>query len=171
MISGNYAKHLKILGKLCYMWDTAVAVLANDADTLSDRQTEDAALYDQAATADPVDLASTELIASYVQSLSATRSAGSTARKALIETMTAAYLTSPYFYGDLVGNVPDAPSSAKSVLEALIEEMTDDTKTFTTASSTGLVHFFETVWSPTGTFPQSGSPTHADATYVVVAIV
>jgi hypothetical protein len=149
MITGNYDKHFKNLGKIAKSWDRAVAVLAVDATTLTDRQTEDAALYDQVATADPDDLVATELIASYQQALSATRTAGSSARKSLMETMAAAYLTSPYFYGDLT-NVPEAPSSAKSVLEALIEEMTDDSKTLTTASSTGFVHFFETVWAPTG---------------------
>jgi hypothetical protein len=50
-------------------------------------------------------------------------------------------------------------------------DMVTNSKTLTTQASTGLVNFFESVWSPAGTFPQSGSPSYADSTYVVVTIV
>jgi hypothetical protein len=115
MLDANYIKHLKVLGKLCYLWDQAVAVLDADGDTLADRITEDSALYDQVATGASASIDATELIAGYAPQLRASRPVADSARKTLIETITANYLTNSLFRGDLTATPANA-SSAQSVL-------------------------------------------------------
>ncbi len=161
MDSANYVKHLKVLGKLCYIWD-------NSDPALTTQQTNISRLMDQTATGEAASLAATLLIGAFMPRLNDAITIGSTLRTA-IEDATATYLTNALFTDDLTTD-PTA-GTAKAVLEAWITDFGLDSKTLTTATTDGLVHFFEAVWSPTGSFPQSGSPTYADGTYVVQAIV
>lgn len=163
MLDANYQKHLKILGKLCYGWDEASADLASQTLTAE-------RFYDQTATGAAGSWVNLQLFNGFTSQWAGALVAGATAIKSLMETMAASYLTSAEFQDDMT-TVATTPSSAQSVLEALIAEMGDDSKTLTTAAGTGLVHFFETVWAPDGDLPQSGSPSYADGTYVVQTIV
>jgi hypothetical protein len=163
MLDANYQKHLKILGKLCQMWDSASA--SSTAEQLLA-----ARFFDQVATGEAGSWVNLQLFAPYTGQIQSAILSGALAIKAMAEQLAGYYLVSAEFRGDLT-NTPTSPTSAQSVLEALIAEMTADSKTLTTAAATGLVNFFETVWAPSGSFPQSGSPSYADGTYVVVTIV
>jgi hypothetical protein len=163
MQTGNYARHLKVLGKICYLYDTAASEVTALELTTS-------RLFDQVATGESVSLPGVKLLAPFVSTISRAVDAGASTLKTIATNMASAYLTSADFRGDL-DTTPTSTSSPAAVLDALIADMTSDSKTFTTQASTGLVNFFVAVFAPGGTFPQSGSPTHADSTYVVQAIV
>lgn len=163
MLDANYQKHFKILGKFAKLYDTAAA-------DVTAQETLAATTYDQIATGvAATSWAALQLLNPYTGSWASAIASGSTQLMSLSQSMAAAYLTSAIFRADMTA-VPTNTSSAQSVLEALITEMTNDVKTLTTAASTGFVHFFE-LWSPTGDFPQSGSASYTDATYVVSTVV
>jgi hypothetical protein len=163
MLDAGYAKHFAAIGKLVYLWDTAGAQVA----TL---ETGAARFFDQIATGESASWPASKFFNPYTQSIADAIASGPVALQDRIKSLVGYYLTSPIFLADLE-TTPVNATQAKSVLEALIAEMADDSKTFTTAASTGFVHFFETLWSPAGSFGQSGTPTYADSTYCVATIV
>lgn len=161
MLDAAYLKHLKVLGKICYIWDAASADVTAMKLMVS-------RLFDQTATGEVVSYDATKLVNSYTNGIDAAITSGPAALKAQMEQLASAYLTNTLFTDDLDTTPTD--STAKASLEALIEDMGDDEKTFDTAASTGFVNFFETVFAPTGSFPQSGTPTYDDSTYVILAL-
>lgn len=164
MLDANYEKHLKVLGKLCYAYDQAVADLAGQELTAE-------RFFDQVATGASGSWQNLLLASGFAPAWAAAMTNGSEAIKTLMSRLAGYYLTSAEFRDDFVVEAPADPTSAQSVLVALIAELDADSKTLTTAAATGLVHFFETEWAPTGDFLQSESPSYADATYVVQTVV
>lgn len=167
MIAADYIKHFKVLGKLCRMWDDAVA----EAD---DQKQRIARLYDQAATGELPSYPTLLVLNPFTSTLDAAVKNGADAIKATAKSMTEAYLKATLFTDDLTTS-PIAPVTAKSVLEALQTEMSAgvDNVTLTTLAATGLVNFFDTNWSPTNTWNTlaDASATYKDSVYVVDTIV
>lgn len=163
MTDADYLERLKILGKLCYIYDTAAA-------SVTTMETAIARFFDQVATGEAAtSWAALQVFNPYTAQFASAVASGPTALKAWAVQCAGYYLASAAFTAGLV--TARASNTAAASLVAWIADMTDDSKTLTTAASTGLVHFFETNWSPTGDFPQSESPTYADGTYVVATIV
>ena len=162
MTDANYLKHLKVLGKLCKLYDDAVASVAAQ-DTLR------ATTIDQASTGLSADLPASDIIAAVQSSWSAAILAGETALQALALSTARSYLLSSYFRSDLT-NTP-ASVTITAVLDAWILDFTANSKTLTTESSACFINFFDALYGSETTFPGSGSPTYADGTYVVSAVV
>lgn len=167
MLDADYQKHLKVLGKLCRIWDQGEAD-ENASKLLISR------LFDQVATGELPSYDAVQLVNAYTTTLDSGVTNGPTALKTAAENITAAYLTDALFRDDLT-TTPDNPSNAQSVLEALQTEMGagEDNKTLTDTASTGFVNFFDTVWSPTGSWntEADGTADYKDSVYVVDAIV
>lgn len=167
MLDADYQKHFKVIGKLCRLWDQAGADV--DASKLLISR-----LFDQVATGELPSYDALLLVNTYTSSLDSGVANGAAALKTVAETITAAYLTSQVFLPDLT-TAPGNSSSPQSVLEALQTDMGagEDDKTLTTSASTGLVNFFDTVWSPTGSWntEADGTADYKDSVYVVGTIV
>lgn len=164
MLDANHIRHLKVLGKICYLYDTAGSQQSTMELGLS-------RLADQVAAGDAPSLPGVLTIANFLNAYDSAISAGQEAQQTVCMNMATAYLISEDFRNDLVDNTPETPGSVASVLDAWALELTNDSKTLTTESSTGFVNFFENVLEATEDFPEAGSPTYADSTYVVAAIV
>ena len=162
MTDANYQKHLKLLGKLCLLYDDANTQQGNTSTLLEN-------FVDQYA--DGLKLASIKIFSTYqLQWLNAL--SGNSALANIATAAAAAYLTDPTFTADLT-TVPVNPQSVTSVLAALQTEMSAgvDNKTLSTLGSTGLVHFFNSFLPSPGTWNTSGTPSYADGTFVVSAVI
>ncbi len=162
MDNARYVAHLKIIGKLAYLYDVASASFSD----LSDLR---ATTMDQAATGDAADLPGSDIIARYMPPYDTAINAGPAVLQSLAVTVATAYLRSSYFTSDL-DNTP-AGATVAAVITAFEADATSDAKTFTTLSATGLINFFDTVKGSATGLAGNGSPSYADATYVTGAIV
>ena len=156
-----------MLGKLCKLWDDASADGSAQKLLIS-------RLLDQIATGEVASYETTLLLNKYTSTLDTAVKQGAEAMKTQARTMAGLYLTSSIFRDDLT-TIPTTLSDAKSVLEALQTEMAAgvDNKTLTDTAATGLVNFFDTNWSPTGSWNTAadGVADYKDSVYVVSAIV
>lgn len=185
MLTANYQRHFKALGKLCRMWDTATsdvttkkALVVAMFDTIADGTV---ATYGASVALNPY-------TANVDQAISGVN-AGAAAIQSTAVAMAKAYLTNPAvnFKGDLlvagaIAAVTD-PSNVALVLEGLRLEMAatggGDNKKLTTAPappSTGLINFFVSALGHVG--PNSnwnniadGSADFKDSVYVVDAVI
>jgi hypothetical protein len=157
VINGNYTRHLKVLGKLAYLYQTA-ATDQGELETLA------SVIMDQIADGTSASWPAVQLLTPYSTTIGAAITSGAGALQTIASNMATAYCTSSDFLGDL-DNQPANQFVMADCLDALALEMADDSKTFTTVSATGLVAFFNT-FGPAESFPQSGSPTYADSAYV-----
>ena len=166
MLTGNYDRHLKVLGKLARLWDDASADSAAQKLLIS-------RMIDQVATGEVDSYPATLLLNAYTLTLNSAITAGAEAIRSTAVTMAAAYLISTDFTDDLT-TAPSA-TTAQAVLEALQTEMAAglDNKTLTDTASTGFVNFFDTNWSPSGAWntEADGTADYKDSVYVVTTIV
>lgn len=162
MTNDNYARHLKVLGKLVFVYDTASAEATNHETYL-------ATTFDQVATGSSVDNDAVALLAGHIAAWRLAITEGATSIKARMKSIVDSYLRSSLFRSDFVTGAPTAAMTAAQVAVLFDAEMTADSKTFTTAGATGLAHFFNTEYSTT--MPDAGSPTYADGTYCVSTVV
>jgi hypothetical protein len=160
----DYLRHLKPLGKFCYMYDTA-------GDQASVLDLGLARTVDQVGTGEIESLPGVLITSRYVDQINSAILAGPTALQSVITSLAAAYLTDADFRGDLEDNTPDNPNDVVSVLNAFALELTGDGKKLDVEDTVGFVNFFHNVLGATEVFPTDVSPTYADATYVVAAIV
>ncbi len=163
MQNADYAEHLGILGKFIFNYDNSVADKA-DLESLAG-----ATFAQISQPGDETSWPADKLLNQYTGRFQDAIASGPTALISLATAMATTYLESDIFRSTLT-TTPTA-ATAKASLEALITDMGLDSKTFTTSSSTGIIHFFAEVFDPVGTFPHSGSPTYADATYVTADVV
>ena len=152
MLDANYLKHLKVLGKLCYIYDTASASVVT-------METAVARFFDQVATGEAsTSWPALQVFNPYTAQFASAVASGPTAIRQWAVQCAGYYLASTAFTADLV--TARTSNTVAASLVAWIADMDDDSKTLTTAN-----------WAPTGDFPQSESPTYADSTYVVATIV
>jgi hypothetical protein len=79
------------------------------------------------------------------------------------------YLTSSTVIARFVHSTPAA--NLPAVLASLAAEMATDVVTLTTDAGAGLVNLLKTIGGSAQTWPQSGSPTYADGTYVTNTVL
>lgn len=180
MLTANYQRHFKALGKFCRMWDTATS-------DLTAKKTLVVAMFDQIADGTISTYGASVSVNPYTSSLDAAISgvnAGASAFQAMA--MAKAYLISPAvnFKGDLlvagaIAAITD-PSNVALVLEGLRLEMQTsgggDNKKLTTAAATGLINFFVSALGHAG--PTSnwnnvadGTADFKDSVYVLDAVI
>ncbi len=167
MTDANYQKHLKVLGKLCKLWDDA----GSDEDTQKELI---ARMFDQAATGELPSYPALLILNPYTAALDRSIVSGVVAQQATAKSMAEAYLKSSTFTDDLTTSVTGGVTGT-TVLNALQTEMGagEDNKTLTTSAATGFVNFFDTNWSPTGSWNTEADATadYKDSVYVVSTIV
>lgn len=164
MDNARYVAHLKVLGKLCYLYDQAEA--SSTAMT-----TLRATTLDQASTGASADLPASDLIARYMPSWSGAITSGADSLRDLAVTIATNYMRDSYFRDDLT-TAPDSTSIAHVIAAWETDAGAGlDNKSFTTEGSSGLVNFFDVLKGSETTFQQSGSPSYADGTYVVSAVI
>ena len=162
MTDPNYLKHLKILGKIVRMYDVG-------GFSLPTTQTLLARLMDQAATGESDTLSAVLLLSNQAGAINQALSV-SQALRAKIKEVAEIYFLDAFFRNDVVTAISN-PASLSVVLQAWQADFTANSKTLTTEAATGFVNFFKNVLSSGGSWPQSGSPSYPDATYVVDAVV
>ncbi len=160
MTDADYLRHLKFLGKLCYGFD-------NSASSISALTTLQATTMDQVADAALSSLPEVRLLCDYMGIWTSKLSSADGIRQMMLD-IAEALLTSADFIASLT-NQP-ATNTIQAVLDAWKADFTANTKTLTTAGSTGLIHFLDQL-GDVAAWPSSGSPTYADGTYVVSAVV
>ncbi|HEY3322074.1 MAG TPA: hypothetical protein VGP72_16525 [Planctomycetota bacterium] len=164
MTNGNWQKHLKNLGKFCFLNDNAAASVATlnqlRAATLDQ-------LSDDLITSLPlVDSFTSQQNAAFAQAIDS----GPTALQNVAKNSAINYLTNAAFIADLT-NKPANPVTAATAIAALVAEMTADVVTFTTKSGTGICNFLDMISGTTNAFPQASPGTYPDATYVVLTVL
>ena len=161
----DYASFCKVIGKLAYWYDIAGTNVTAGQQAL-------AALMTQVTKPDaPTNNPTVLTFAAAAPGLNANITNGELAVQANILSAAINYLTGPQVYSYFVANIPAVGANAAAIITALIAEMTTDSKTFTTVSTTGIVHFLEAISAGASALPQSGGPTYADATYCVVTVL
>ncbi len=164
MLNANYIRHLKPLGKLCYLYDIAGTGLAA-------LKTLRATTYDQVADGTDASAPGVDVFAQYRSRYNNVISQGQQAQQDLALAIATSYMVSDDFIDDLTTQ-PTSRTIA-NVIAALETEMAVgvDNKTLTTEAATGLVNFFDTLKGSEGTWNTSGSPDYPDSVYVVSAVV
>jgi hypothetical protein len=162
MLDADYARHFKVLGKYVKGYDDAAADAVAQSALI-------ATTADQVATGLAVDNGPLLSFAANIAQWMAAISSGADAIRALMITLVADYMRTSAFLDSFETAIVNAGMPNAQLAAALDEEMTEDSKLFDTASTTGFAHFFNTEFGTT--MPASGSPTHADATYVVSTVV
>lgn len=160
MTNGDYARHLKFLGKLCYGFD-------NSAASISALTTLQATIMDQVADAALTSLPEVRLLCDYMGVWTSKLSSADGIRQTMLDIATA-LLTSADFISGLT--TTPATHDIQDVLDAWKADFTANSKTLTTAGSTGLINFLDQL-GDVSAWPSSGSPSYADGTYVVSAVV
>lgn len=158
MTDANYQKHFKVIGKLTYLYDTAVTTLATLEGYVS-------ALYDQIWTGAQASYEAGRLLSEYAQQMDRAindQVSGTTLRQTMAQKMLKAYIKSSLFTGDLE-NTPSDASREKAICEAFQQDLVDNSKTMSTETTTGMVNFMDEACGPTGG-PSVGWNTEADAT-------
>ena len=169
----DYHKHFANLGKFARAYDVGATI-----DTAALTQTT-VNLFDQIATG----------AEGSIDALAALNGFGARLEAAIAETpgeyretaveAARAYLVSAFFTSSLT-SVPATPVTAKTVLEALQNEMNvvdagiqPSPPTLTDESSTGLVNFFNVNFAPSGTWPTvaSGGAFLDDTVYVTDTVL
>ncbi len=165
MTDPQYQLHLKALGKITRLWDdsgidtTALKLLVSR-------------LYDQVATGEVDSYDGTLALNQFSIGLNNALSIGENKIRTTAKAMAEAYLKIA-----LAKDLTTLPSSsdAKNILEALQTEMGAglDNKTLSNSSTTGFVNFFDSLWSPSGSWNTAldASADYKDSIYVVTAIV
>jgi len=166
MTDANYQRHLKVLGKLARLFDTAGA-----DDTAMKALL--ATFVDQYATGGAASLPAIEVFPTFTARWAAAITAGAAALKKVAQDAATAYLRSDDFVNDMT--VAPSNNTVAAVLAALQTQMNaaNDNKKFTTKSSTGLVNFFDSLLAAPGTWNTiaDASADYKDSVYVVDAIV
>jgi hypothetical protein len=164
MLDANYIKHFKALGKMCKMYDDAVAD-ETAAKTLR------ATMYDQIADGTDASAWAVDIISSYRSRINNAISNGPTQIQGVMISLASAYLVNDGFVDDLT--TQPASRTAANVLAALQTEMGAgvDDKTLKTKSSTGLVNFFDAILGEAGVWNTDNAPDYDDSVYVVSAVI
>jgi len=164
MLTANYTRHLKVLGKLCKFYDEANAEESEQLLRL-------ARLVDQVATGEVASQDGFEVIHQNYSQLKGAITSGPTAMKTSAINAAAQYVKMEDFYGDFVSETPANTTTALAILTAFAAEMVADNVSFDTKSSTGLINFFDTVAGSDLSWNESSDPDYPDATYVVDELV
>ncbi len=165
MTDPQYQLHLKALGKIARLWDDGGLDTAS-LKLLASR------LFDQIATGETVSYEGVIVVSTYAPSLNNAINGGQNPVRSTAQIMAEQYLIQV-----LTIDLTTQPvgTDAKSVLEALQTEMSVgvDGKTLTDKSTTGFVNFFDTLWSPSGTWNTEADVTadYKDSIFVVTTIV
>ncbi len=162
MTNANYTRFISAFGKLCYGYDQAAANVTTQQQTQY-RSMEQFAKSNQEFT----NLPEIGVLAANFSLWSAAIQQGPTSIQTLMISIAAKILQSTDFIAALV-TVP-ANNSLANVMGAWNTDMTNDSKTLTTATTSGLANFLNQVTGVVVT-NTSGSPTYADGTYVILAI-
>lgn len=162
MQDADYLRHLKALGKLVYGYDQAAANAATHRDIV-------AKTFDQVATGDADDNEALTIVAGQLSTWLSAIANGPAAIQALMKTLVEQYVRSTLFLDSFETGAPLASMTTAAILTLFAAEMTEDSKTFDTDGADGFANFFKTEYDVT--CPTAGSPTYADATYVVGTIV
>ncbi len=160
MTDADYLRHIKFLGKLCYGFD-------NSAASISALTTLQATTMDQVADAALSSLPEVRLLCDYMGIWTSKLSSADGIRQMMLDIATA-LLTSADFIASLA--TAPATNTIQAVLDAWKADFTLNSKTLTTAGSTGLIHFLGQLGSVSA-WPSASPGTHPDATYVVSAVV
>jgi hypothetical protein len=164
MTNANYQRHLKILGKLAYLFDAASSDVADMGALL-------AAFVDQYADATLSSLDAIRIFPNYTPRWQSAINVGPTALQALAKDAANAYLTDAAFI-DTLGAEP-ASTTALAVLTQFAADTVTDSKTLTTKASTGIVNFLDEVagddlgWNTAA----DESATYKDSVYCVASVV
>jgi hypothetical protein len=170
MLDANYQRHLKVLGKLCKLYDDAGADVPEQNALL-------AAFVDQYADGLTDSLAAIRIFPTFTSQWLSAIQGGPVAFQSIAIQGATAYFIDPNFTNDLT-TVP-ASNSIVDVLTALQTEMSagHDNKKLTTKTTTGLVnlfdHILENVGSPDGTWNTAAdaSADYKDSVYVVAGVI
>ena len=170
MTNDNYIRHLKVLGKLVFVYDEASAQVDEHRDYL-------AVTCDQIATGLAIDNDALTALAANLPSWNLAISSGPESLKVRMTTLLEAYIKTAMFCDTIVETTVNANQSATVILQALAVEMDTDTKTLTEQSylDHGLAAFFESEYASQTTwetpFPIDSPGSYPDETYVVGTIV
>ncbi len=167
MTSGDYVKFLKLFGKLCKTYDVARADQAVHETLMGNSD-------DQFGSGGSANLPEIDVFNRTFQQWRNTQRSGVVAEQALMLSIATQLLALDDFYTALT--TKPATRAPEIVLAAWVTDMGLDSKTLLTLTTSGLVRFFNIVAGHDGlantlTIPTAGSPTYADATYVVSTVV
>lgn len=165
MLAARYEFHFKRLGKLAFMYQTA---LANDTSMTALL----AVTLEEFADGLPDCIPSELTIEPYVVQMGANLT--NPALAAVAKNCGAAYLIADDFTKDLTTTIA-TPKNVATVLNALATEMSAgvDNKTLTTLAATGLVAFFNAYLPSPGTWNSASDATanYKDSVYVTSTFV
>ena len=163
MTNDNWIRHLKVIGKLAFMHDTAGTNVT--AENLAIATTAD-----QIATALVIDNPTVELFGQNVASLLNAVTSGSSRIQEICVTLAAQYMALPLFTSSMT--TVSTSLSAADLVTALITEMgLTTTAWLTPTAATGIANFLNIVSGSVQTWPSSGTHQYEDSVYAISEVV